>query len=196
MKIESLSKSFRSNLVLNNIFLDISRGIYRLDGKNGSGKSTLIRLLSGMDKFDDGTRMNLQENILYLDSDPLGLYPLTIKENIELLWKTFAVDPTDEQKEKVIRFFGGTIEDFYSSASTGTKAKLGLSLIFVKHWDYIFMDETMSPLDSSSINMIACELVSNFQESLTIYVFHNLNNSTLEKNSKTLLLDGGSIFEK
>lgn len=196
MKIENLSKSFKGNLVLDSISLDISKGIYRLDGKNGSGKSTLIRLLSGLDKFDDGTRIGPRENILYLDTDPLGLCPLTIKENIELLWKTFAVDPTDEQKEKVVRFFGRAMEDFYISSSTGTKAKLGLSLIFVKHWDYIFMDETMSPLDSISINMIAQELVSNFKESSMIYVFHNLNNSILEENSKTLLLDGGSIFEK
>jgi len=58
--IESLSKTFGTNTVLRDVFLDLIPGqIHGLVGANGSGKSTLIKVLSGYHAPDPGASVAL-----------------------------------------------------------------------------------------------------------------------------------------
>ncbi|NMA86439.1 MAG: ATP-binding cassette domain-containing protein, partial [Tissierellia bacterium] len=48
IKISNLQKSFKDNVVLQNMNLEISRNdIYGLIGVSGAGKSTLLRCING-----------------------------------------------------------------------------------------------------------------------------------------------------
>ena len=48
IEIKNVTKSFGSTIAVNNLSLNIEKGIYGLVGQNGAGKSTLFRLISGV----------------------------------------------------------------------------------------------------------------------------------------------------
>ena len=51
---ESLNKTYRSRLVLQNVSLDATAGCSILLGSNGAGKTTLLRILAGLARPDSG----------------------------------------------------------------------------------------------------------------------------------------------
>ncbi|ELC7364251.1 ABC transporter ATP-binding protein [Stenotrophomonas maltophilia] len=56
LKIDSLSKTYANGVhALNNVNLDIPRGMFGLLGPNGAGKSSLMRTLSTLQEVDSGT---------------------------------------------------------------------------------------------------------------------------------------------
>ncbi|VSK60085.1 ABC transporter ATP-binding protein [Streptococcus pneumoniae] len=194
MKIENESKSY-DKCILKNISLEIDKGIYRVEGENGSGKSTLLQLLAGLETFDSGLKNCVSKDVLYLDTNQLGVVPFTIEENLQLLCDSFQIHLSFEDKEQINTFFDNKIGDNYMTASTGTKFKLGLSLIFAKNWDYIFIDETLSTVDARSIDMIAKHLISMKESSTIIYVSHNLLNQELISKSQRILIEEGRVYE-
>lgn len=73
IKINNISKSFKSNTVIENLSLTVnSSQITALIGKNGSGKTTLMRLISGLLKPDSGNincnTKNIGDNIAILSN--------------------------------------------------------------------------------------------------------------------------------
>jgi len=53
--IENISKSFKGNLVLNYVNLEIKTGsLVALVGPSGSGKSTLLRTIAGFENPEEG----------------------------------------------------------------------------------------------------------------------------------------------
>lgn len=189
MKIVNESKSFSNKIILKQISFNFNKGIYKIEGKNGSGKTTLLRLLSGLDRFDSGNCMQLKGDILYLDTNFIGVTPLTIEDNLKLLWKTFDIHPNSQVLHTINLFFGGRLQDNYSTASVGTKAKLGLSLCFVKDWDYVFIDETLSTIDRESLDMLVERLLVMESIATIFYVSHNLVNTHLLEKSQVIHLE-------
>ncbi|MEC1966743.1 ATP-binding cassette domain-containing protein [Bacillus cereus] len=196
IELKKCTKKFNEKIILNEVTTTIPNGLFRLTGKNGVGKSTFLRMISGLDKKYSGELVLGNGQTLYLNVEPVGIHPFTLKENLEILWKAFDLHPSVEQLAKVTEFFDGNLNVSYSQSSTGMKAKLGLSLIFVKDWDVILIDETMSSLDSDSIAMITDALINSTKKnkSTIIYVSHSLINETLDQNSSSILLKGGYIL--
>ena len=65
IKIENISKSFGTKVVLENINLDIKRGEFvTLLGPSGCGKTTLLRMLAGFSQPDEGVIMMEGKDIL------------------------------------------------------------------------------------------------------------------------------------
>lgn len=55
VKIENLLKKYESNFQLNIEKVNFpDKGLIFILGKSGSGKSTLIKLISGLEKYDEG----------------------------------------------------------------------------------------------------------------------------------------------
>lgn len=164
------SKSFSDRIILKQVSFDFKKGLYKLEGSNGSGKTTFLHLLAGLEAFDSGYHIHHKESVLYLDTNFIGVIPLTIEDNLKLLWKTLNITPNVQLLSLINDFFGERLQDNYLTASVGTKAKLGLSLIFAKEWDYIFIDETLSTLDIESVDMIA-KRMSALKDRATIFTF-------------------------
>jgi polar amino acid transport system ATP-binding protein len=56
IKIDNITKSFGSTVVLNEVSLDVRSGeVLAIIGRSGSGKSTLLRCLNGLERIDGGT---------------------------------------------------------------------------------------------------------------------------------------------
>jgi ABC-2 type transport system ATP-binding protein len=195
LELVNCTKKFKDVLIFNKVSFTISTGIFHLKGRNGVGKSTFLRMISGLDKKYTGDIIANGNSILYLNIDPIGIHPFTLRENLEILWKTFNINPTTKQLTKVNDFFDGNLDVSYSKASTGMKAKLGLSLIFVKDWETILIDETMSSLDSESIDMLSERLIelSERKTATIIYVSHSLVNKRLKDNSCIIYIGEGGL---
>lgn len=69
LKIENVSKNFKSFKALNNINIELNCGIYGLLGPNGAGKSTLINLITDNLKRDSGNILWDGEEILKLGKE-------------------------------------------------------------------------------------------------------------------------------
>ncbi len=54
MKLENISKSFGSKLVLNRVSAEFTEGVTCLTGPSGCGKTTLLRVIAGLETADSG----------------------------------------------------------------------------------------------------------------------------------------------
>lgn len=93
LSIRNVSKTYANGVkALNNISLDIPRGMYGLLGPNGAGKSTLMRILATLQDPDNGSIQLDDLNVLdqkdavrktlgYLPQE-FGLYPKVTAENL------------------------------------------------------------------------------------------------------------------
>ncbi|MEV2281917.1 ATP-binding cassette domain-containing protein [Paenibacillus larvae] len=192
------TKQFKDTHILDNVNFSIQPGLFHLTGRNGAGKSTLLRMISGLDKQYSGRITTSEKSTLYLTVDPIGIHPFTIRENLEILWNTFGITPSAEQFAKVNDFFDSKLDVPYGKAATGMKAKLGLSLLFVKDWEIVLIDEAMSTLDSESVEMLSERLValSERKASIIIYVSHSMINKRLYDKSSAIHIEEGALSWK
>ena len=74
LSINNLSKSYGSNLALNQFTYSFDHGIYALLGPNGSGKSTLMNIVTQNLKSDNGD--------ILLDDTPIGKLGASYREKL------------------------------------------------------------------------------------------------------------------
>ena len=74
LTIKNLSKSYGSNLALNQFTYSFDHGIYALLGPNGSGKSTLMNIVTQNLKSDNGD--------ILLDDTPIGKLGASYREKL------------------------------------------------------------------------------------------------------------------
>ena len=110
IQINSLSKSFGEQKVLDNIDFNLEKGeIVGLIGPSGSGKSTLIKTMLGMEKADKGAALVLDNkmpkreilsNIGYMAQSDALYEMLTGYENLEFFGKMKDI-PSKQLKEEI-----------------------------------------------------------------------------------------------
>jgi ABC-2 type transport system ATP-binding protein len=158
IEVRNLSRNFRATQALNDISLDVPRGIvFGLVGENGAGKTTLIKHLLGLFRAKTGI-----VRVFGLDpvKDPVGVlgrigylseerdlpdwmrvqelmnytqafYPKWDEGFAEELRQTFELDP----KEKI------------KNLSRGKRAQAGLLIALAHRPDLLLLDEPSSGLD-------------------------------------------------
>lgn len=96
LEINNISKFFPGVVALNQISINTEWGtIHGIAGENGSGKSTLLRIISGMEKPDQGeihynglsakeSHKLLQKNVAMVTQEPSLVNSLSVAENISI----------------------------------------------------------------------------------------------------------------
>src|SRR5699024_6314582 len=117
IKIESISKQFGKNVVLQNIDLTIEQGkIYGVIGPSGAGKTTLIKMIVGMDTADSGEifvlknkmpNLEVLQNIGYMAQSDSLYVNLTGKENLNFFAMLYKL--TKAEREKRIAYSSGLV---------------------------------------------------------------------------------------
>ncbi len=169
MKIEHIKKSYKKNIILNDINLEVEQGqCIGLLGSNGSGKSTLLSILAGIIKADNGTFLYENTNLLsdskkrsklvgYVPQTTPLLEELTAWDNLGLWYS-----PSDLKKELsggVLAMLG--IDDFIKTPvykmSGGMKKRLSIGCAVAHKPRILLLDEPSAALD-----FICKERISNY----------------------------------
>lgn len=196
IELKGVIKSFGHKNILNIDHFTFDNRIYRLNGPNGSGKTTLFRMITGLDKRFKGYISRDSRRTLYLTQKPIGVPSMSIGDNLLLLRSTFNIIPDHNQLTRTELLFNGMLDAPYFSASSGTKAKVGLSLLlFPDYWDLVLLDESFSAVDRNSLLLLSNSIIDISQKgnSPIIFIAHNLASPTLDAHSKLVTIEEGTL---
>lgn len=120
LKIQSLSKSFKENKILDDIGFELSKGeIACIIGKSGAGKTTLLRCINGLERCDSGSII-INGKYLCRESDRKTIYPKSeelrdIRKSLGMVFQSFNLFPHMTVFENVveapIKAFGESREE-------------------------------------------------------------------------------------
>lgn len=154
LSIVNLSKVLRSQTILNDISLDITRGsIVGLAGPSGSGKSTLLRCIQGLEKIDAG-QLICAGTTGFLFQD-FQLFPhMTVLDNItyaplHVLREQGAKDNARQLLQQLN--LEQSSDALPGQLSGGQKQRVALARTLAMHPDMLLCDEPTSGLDILSI---------------------------------------------
>lgn len=162
VKLKDITKSFKNNIVLQKINLELKPGkIYGIVGRNGSGKTVLLKIICGIMETDSGEVLFDNENYLKkygipkstraLIENPDMINELTGFENLKLI---ASIQKTISDKEiyDVLELVGleGEENKKYKEYSLGMKQKLGIAQVIMEDADLLIFDEPFNGLDDKS----------------------------------------------
>ena len=218
IEVQNLSKSFKENLVLDDISVKLERGKTNLIiGESGSGKTTFLKCLIGLHSIDNGeilfdnrefSKMNdknirkfRQEIGVLFQGGALYDY-LSVEENIMFPLNMFTKFNLKEKKERVNFCLSKvnlekTNNLFPSELIGGMTKRVAIARAIALNPKYLFCDEPNSGLDPKTailIDNLILEITEEFNIT-TIVNTHDMN-SVIQIGSNILFIHEGKILWK
>mgnify|MGYP000059707183 CR=1 FL=1 len=201
MQIINLNKSYNQKTVFHDLKYRFDKGsVYWLQGRNGVGKSTLIRVLLGMEKADRGWIQDKQNRQLYIPEIPLTEEWLTIRENIDLLYKIsgFPYPQFINWSEKLC-IKEKDMDSLAMECSLGTNMKIAFSLLYSEvDIGFIVIDEAFSHFDQNMQKNMIDFLIEYAKQknSIVLFTHHDsLEKANQFKTIKQIILEEGALYE-
>ena len=182
--------------VLDGINLEIPQNkITIILGRSGCGKTTLLRLVSGLEKFDQGEILGSKsKKKAYVFQEDRLMPWLNVKKNITFGINKNEVD--DTKIDKIIDTVG--LNKFYSAypsqLSGGMKQRVSIARAFAYNPDFIMMDEPFSALDFFTREQMQNELlrINKTLKCSILFVTHSIDEA-LTLGDKIVILEKGVI---
>jgi ATPase subunit of ABC transporter with duplicated ATPase domains len=169
---ESVYKSYRSNVLLNDVNLSIGRNDrIALIGANGCGKTTLMKLITGEEPCDSGL-VKVSSNIKIAYMSQIIIFEDENATVLETLRNTTGF--TEEKARSVLvkfRFKATDIIKKVGNLSGGEKSRLKLCLLMQDQVNFLLLDEPTNHLDIESREWFE-EAVSNFNGTM-LFISHD-----------------------
>ncbi|MFB4193537.1 ABC transporter ATP-binding protein [Streptomyces carpaticus] len=185
VRLDGVSKSFgrpgRSQLVLDNISLDVAPGEFvTLLGASGCGKSTLLNLVAGLDAPTSGT-ITVPGGRPALMFQEHALFPwLSAGKNIELALRLRGVPkagrrPEAERLLELVRLKGSYGKRVHE-LSGGMRQRVALARALAQDSRLLLMDEPFAALDAITRDVLHEELTRIWSETgvSVLFVTHNV----------------------
>lgn len=215
LSIKDVSKSFPGVKALDNVSVDIHKGIvHGIVGENGAGKSTLMKILSGVHKKDTGT--------IIFDGETLGdLKPVeALQKGLSIIYQEFNLVNYMSVGENILlgRFkeMGGMrgtharakelLESIESKINTYTpvselsvseKQMVEITKALSFNSKLIIMDEPSSSLTSDELKHLVKIIKKLKQDGISvIYISHKLDEIFEFCDMATVMRDGRIIDTK
>jgi len=172
MFFDSVSKSYKSNVLLNNVSLSVDRNDrIALIGANGCGKTTLLKLIMGEESCDSG-ELKVSRNI------KIAYMPQIIwfdDENLTILETLRGALNLPEEKVRSIlarfKFRAPDVSKKVGNLSGGEKSRLKLCLLMQNKVNFLIMDEPTNHLDIESREWIE-DAVEDFNGTM-LFISHD-----------------------
>ncbi len=216
IEVKNLSKSFKENLVLDDISVKLERGKTNLIiGESGSGKTTFLKCLIGLHSIDNGEilfdnrrfsvmndkniRKFRQEIGVLFQGGALYDY-LSVEENIMFPLNMFTRLSQKDKRERVNFCLSKvnlekTNNLFPSELSGGMTKRVAIARAIALNPKYLFCDEPNSGLDPKTailIDNLILEITEEFNIT-TIVNTHDMN-SVIQIGSNILFIHEGKIL--
>lgn len=190
ISLQSLTKSFGSNRVVDDLSLEINDGEFVvLLGPSGCGKTTTLRMIAGLEQSTsgdiliDGARVNdvpPQRRDIAMVFQSYALYPhMTVAANIAYPLRLRQRDQNeiDDQVQRTAAMLEITslLNRRPRELSGGERQRVALARAIVRHPRAFLMDEPLSNLDAKLRLQMRAEL-KHLQQQLgttTVYVTHD-----------------------
>lgn len=188
IKIENLTKKFGSQIILNNLNLNIQDGQKVLImGQNGAGKSTLMKAILGELIYDSGSifidninpiidRKNALRYLSFVPQTPppLRLGVAQLCEYSISSTKTDLNNIINYLKELDLNYEKEHKKPFYK-LSGGMKQKVLIALALARDSKTILFDEPTANLDPQAREKFINILKSKFQSHTLIFISHRIS---------------------
>ncbi|MBE6731808.1 MAG: ATP-binding cassette domain-containing protein [Ruminococcaceae bacterium] len=174
IEFKNVSKKLGNNIVINNVNIEIKKGIVTgLKGINGSGKTMMMRLIAGLiyatkgevviDGKVLGKDISFPPSIGLMLENPAFLPGYNGFDNLKML-ASIKGEIKDEKIDEVLETVGlANIDKKYRKYSLGMKQRLGIAAAIMEEPDIILLDEPTNSLDASGQEMVR-EIVAREKE--------------------------------
>lgn len=181
--------------VLDGINLDIPKNkITVILGRSGCGKTTLLRLVAGLESFEEGDIQGADLKKAYVFQEDRLMPWLDVKQNIAFGIKKKDLD--HKKIDEIIETVG--LKSFYSAypsqLSGGMKQRVSIARAFAYAPDFIMMDEPFSALDFFTRQQMQEELLRIQKKTLCsiLFVTHSIDEALI-LGDKIVILEKGVI---
>src|SRR6187399_688581 len=174
LELSGIRKTYGDLVVLNNVALHIERGDrIALVAPNGAGKSTLMRLLSGVEAPDAGTRREGHQVVMqyFAQDEATRLNPVLS------VYETMSADSPTSMVPAIRNILGGFLfsgDDVYKKAgvlSGGERTRLAVARMLLIPSNTLLLDEPTNHLDIDSKDILL-EALDDYGGTL-IFVSHD-----------------------
>lgn len=207
IKVEGLTKSFGSRLILRGIDLEVKQGeSVVIFGPNGAGKTTLLKVLAaimnassgkvfidGLDIKKDAEEARRRIGIVTHSTFLYG--NLTAFENLDFYGRLYDVPDRRERIHQVVAMVGMTprLHHRVATLSRGMQQRFSIARALLHNPSIVLLDEAETGLDRQATALLWAALKSEAGQKRTILMTtHNLERG-LEVAERVLILDKGKI---
>ena len=214
--VKNLSKSFGSNLVLDNISEHVYPGEkVVIIGPSGSGKSTFLRCLNlletptagtitvdGVNITDPKTDIDVVRRQMGMVFQHFNLFPnMTIRKNITLAPVRTGLmkqEEADEEALKLLRRVGleEKADAYPAQLSGGQKQRIAIVRALAMKPKVMLFDEPTSALDPEMVGEVLAVMKELADEGMTMVVVTHEMGFAREVGTRVLFMDGGHIMEQ
>jgi phospholipid/cholesterol/gamma-HCH transport system ATP-binding protein len=218
IQVESLSKSFGKQTVLNGIDLEVAQGeTLSVLGRSGTGKSVLLKLIIGLHKPDSGsirvngedvTKLPLKElnevrkKVGFLFQQAALYDSLTVEENVAFPLRRHSRISDGERNKRVRELLAsvGMDQDAHklpAELSGGMQKRVALARALALDPDILLFDEPTSGLDPITAAETD-DLILRLQKErhlASVVVTHDIHSARAISDRLALMRDGEIVIE-
>ena len=214
LEVKKLKKRFGSNVVLNDISFNVSKGdIISIVGPSGSGKSTLLRFLNLIEKPSSGdiifegisligkkTDLSLLRQKMGMVFQQFNLFPhLTVIDNITLAPVKLKLMNEVTARKKALELLNtinlkDKAEHYPNELSGGQKQRVAIIRTLIMEPDIILFDEPTSALDPEMIGEVLDLIKKVADTGKTMVIVSHEMNFVKKVSNRVLFIDGGKVI--
>ena len=214
LEVKKLKKRFGSNVVLNDISFNVSKGdIISIVGPSGSGKSTLLRCLNliekpsfgdiifeGISLTDKKTDLSLIRQKMGMVFQQFNLFPhLTVIDNITLApVKLKLMDEVTARKRALELLNTINLKDkaehYPNELSGGQKQRVAIIRTLIMEPDIILFDEPTSALDPEMVGEVLDLIKKVADTGKTMIIVSHEMNFVKKVSNRVLFIDSGKVI--
>ncbi len=214
LEVKKLKKKFGSNVVLNDISFNVSKGdIISIVGPSGSGKSTLLRCLNLIEKPSSGdiifegisligkkTDLSLLRQKMGMVFQQFNLFPhLTVIDNITLAPVKLKLMNEVTARKKALELLNtinlkDKAEHYPNELSGGQKQRVAIIRTLIMEPDIILFDEPTSALDPEMIGEVLDLIKKVADTGKTMVIVSHEMNVVKKVSNRVLFIDGGKVI--
>ncbi len=210
LSIKNLSKTYANGVqALNNVSLDISKGMFGLLGPNGAGKSTLMRTIATLQEPDQGSiklgdidvlqqKHEVRSVLGYLPQE-FGVYPkVKPTDLLHHMAVLKGITNKGERKELIDGLLHRVnLYDFRKKAvsgySGGMKQRFGIAQALLGNPQLIIVDEPTAGLDPGERNRFY-NLLSEIGEHVVVILSTHIVQDVRQLCSKMAIINKGELI--